>query len=179
MSTPTTQSEEDVEVLIDKWGFGIDVTTSDADQLKEYINTKIRQYEIDKMSDNGLWRMFREDFKNFTPEIFAKLHHRVLSSLSLNLRCAGVWVPSNNQRLSYAMCLTQVLQEETRHEWTMENIREAQEDFLKKPITSVYIDQDGFKYLPPLRPPPDQLPSSPLPQTATHTTTSPTSSVVP
>jgi hypothetical protein len=42
------------------------------------------------MSNNGLWRMFREDFKNFTPEIFAKLHHQVLSSLSLNLRCAGV-----------------------------------------------------------------------------------------
>jgi hypothetical protein len=41
MSTPTTQSEEDWEACIDKWGFGIDVTTCDVNDLKEYINTKI------------------------------------------------------------------------------------------------------------------------------------------
>jgi hypothetical protein len=41
MSTLTIQSKEDWEAYIDKWGFGINVTTYNINNLKEYINTKI------------------------------------------------------------------------------------------------------------------------------------------
>ncbi len=65
-----TQSEAQLgvkqwETRINKWERGIDPKKATNAELQEYIQTKVYQYTLDKMSDDNLWDLFQDNFKDF------------------------------------------------------------------------------------------------------------------
>ena len=53
-----------------KWRYGIDINNVKRDEVLEYIQTKLHFYVEDKVQDSDLWELFREDFKDFSVDVF-------------------------------------------------------------------------------------------------------------
>ena len=59
---------------IKKWRRGIDAENATVDDLEDYIQTKVYQYYLDRMGDDNLWDLFKDDFKNFTTTTFSCIY---------------------------------------------------------------------------------------------------------
>ena len=91
-----------------------------------YINCMLACYRTiyKNRKNEGLWKIFHEDFEGFTFDIF-KLGHRVaVRELREQLVMQGVWVKGPRGSMSYAKTLQDCLDETTPAEWTEETIKE-------------------------------------------------------
>jgi hypothetical protein len=121
-----------------KWKYGIDVTTATDKDILDYMQTKLYDYMSNRVSDDDLWELFQDDFKDFTTDMFTR-NQRETQRLQTCLRCGGVFVASNTKSITIAQKLIDVVNEEEQHKWTETNMKEAELDFKKGPITLVYI----------------------------------------
>lgn len=88
-----------------------------------YIDEKLHIYEKYDLQDLDLWESFQEDFKNFTPEIFAQATRPVLLMLRKFLRQRGVYV-LKKARYPIAQSLVDTIQETEQTEWSESQINE-------------------------------------------------------
>jgi hypothetical protein len=129
----------DLSDKVKKWRYGIDLEKSTTDEVREYIYAKRYQYQTKKTSDINLWELFQDDFKDFTVDTFNRIDRATLQDLKHCLRCGGCYVPQHGKRMTVAQSLIEVIQQDEFHEWTDEEVKEANADLSKGPITSVYI----------------------------------------
>ena len=125
-----------------KWKHGIDPRTITAEEFLEYTETKLYEYTLYHTSDDNLWDLFKDDFKNVTAEQFNTLGRGGLQRLRAYLRCGGVYVAQNSRNKPIAQTLEDILEEEEQHKWTDDDIREAISDLSRGPITSQYITSE-------------------------------------
>jgi len=59
-----------IHALIKKWEDGIDPTNATKTELQEYLTTKLFQYTMNRTTDDNLWDLFQDDFKNFNVAAF-------------------------------------------------------------------------------------------------------------
>jgi len=151
-SIPGSDSESPIPTRkwskrITKWKNGIDLNKSTKDDITEYIQTKLYYYVVDRVQDDDLWELFQIDFSHFDAELF-KEHHRELQNIRRMLRCGGVYVAPNTKNVTMAQRLVEVLEEEEQHEWTQQDLEEADKDLSKGPITSALIKlgTNGFTH---------------------------------
>ncbi len=138
------------EQKIKKWGRGIKLEDATGDDIQDYLDTKIYQYEVDKTGDSNLWDLFQDDFKNFSPATFSRVDRRKLQRLRHYLRCGGVYVAPNHKNLTIAQTLIDVIEEDIQHVWSMDDIEKVREDLENGPITSIFISLEGNRRLTPL-----------------------------
>ena len=124
---------------VKKWRYGIEPDKVTTDEIREYIYAKRYQYQAKKTGDLNLWDLFQDDFKNFTVETFNRPNRATIQDLRHCLRCGGVYVQQNNKRLTIAKSLIAVVEQDEFHEWTDDDVKEANADLSKGPITSIYI----------------------------------------
>ena len=103
------------------------------------METKFYGYAIDRIIDDNLWDLFRHDFEGTTVDQFSSLSRQELVRLRTFLRCGGVYVAPNHRNRTISQSLIEILEEEERHEWTQDDIREASPDLSRGPITSAFI----------------------------------------
>ena len=85
--------------------------------------------------DDGLWSFFQDDFEHFAVNTFSRIHAQHLRSMYTFLRRGGVYVRTKEKRITYAILLHEVAQEERQHPWTQENLDEVYAE----------LDGDGFQ----------------------------------
>ena len=151
MEDSATQTE-DWKAQMKKWDQPLEVTlTTTKDDLSEYLDTKLYQYVLYETSDDNLWDLFKDDFKNFTRATFNRFNRTELQRLRAVLRCGGVYVQQNTNTVTIAQSLLDVLNEDEQHKWTDADIEEARRDLQKGPVLSVFISlEEGNKRLQPL-----------------------------
>ena len=102
---------------IKRWEDGVKLGTATKEDLQEYLSTKLYQYTLNKTTDDNLWDLFKDDFKDFDTATFNRLTCTEIQGLRTYLRCGGVHVEQNHSRLTIAQSLVNVVQEETKHIW--------------------------------------------------------------
>ena len=123
---------------VEKWEYGINMEGAKKEDIREYIQAKMYFYVEDKVQDSDLWELFREDFKDFSVDVF-KQHQRETQRLRQALRCGGVFVAPNTKNITIAQRVAEVLDEEEQHVWTVANLVDAEPDLKRGPILSIYI----------------------------------------
>jgi hypothetical protein len=108
-----------------KHGYGIDTTTSTAEELVDYVNTKIYVHTFEDFTDNSLWCLFQEEFEGFTTEDFKKIRTDIRTKLRNHLLRRGVYVATNSRQYSISDALFDLLQEDQQHEWTDDELVET------------------------------------------------------
>ena len=155
--------EDEWKEKIKKWENGINPVTTTKEDLQEYLDTKLYQYSIDRTTDDNLWDLFKDDFKSFDLLAFNRYNRTELQRLRSYLRCGGVSVDQNTNRLTIAQSLLNVVNEETKRVWNEDDITQfgpVRADLKNGPITSVFVTLEGAgrSDAPNVQPPP------PLPQ---------------
>jgi hypothetical protein len=142
--------EPDWKARMAKWEGGIPTETASKDDFKEYLDTKLYQYTENRSTDDNLWDLFRDDFRDFTIATFKRAYSLTEQQLlRAYLRRGGVYVEQNHQRLSIAQSLVDVLEQETKHPWKDADVvqpGQIRTDLLTGPITSVYLTLEGCGY---------------------------------
>jgi hypothetical protein len=105
------------EARIRKWEDGIDVSKVSREDLHDYCKARMYYYTLKRQSDENLWDLFQEDFRDFDITVFGRMSRTEVYILRAYLRCGGVYVEQNHQRLSVAQSLVNVIEEETKSEW--------------------------------------------------------------
>ena len=105
-------------------------------ELQDYIALKQHEQEEYKLTDHGLWVCCKDDFKQFTAEIWDKVRTSTKSGFRRYLLQHGIYVyPSSNEH-----SLSQVLHEATTsnamHKWTNERFEEATNEIPISEFTS-------------------------------------------
>jgi hypothetical protein len=100
--------------LIEKWEDGIDPATATKAELQEYVTTKMYQYTLHKKSDNNLWDLFQDDFKNFDTAAYNLINCTLIQNLRAQLRCSGVYIEQNHKNLTIAQSFINLAREETK-----------------------------------------------------------------
>jgi hypothetical protein len=112
------------------WGKSID-TLDEKNQTEEILNWHIartlRGWNAMRITDRALWNDFHDEFNGWTLDIFKVANKTALKMLRLHVTTHGVWIRVG-PGISVAKGLYDCLQEDTRHEWTKEDI----EDHLKE-----------------------------------------------
>jgi hypothetical protein len=132
--------------LIEKWEDGIDPVTATKAELQEYVTTKMYQYTLYKKSDDNLWDLFQDDFKNFDAAAYNLINRTLIQNLRAQLRCSGVYIEQNHKNLTIAQSFINLAREETKSVWNEADIVNdgpIRTDLLQGPITSVYLTLDG------------------------------------
>jgi hypothetical protein len=127
-------NHQDAEPL-DNLGYLIDETTwnKSIDPLKEenqkteilngYITQAMQFWTNQRFKDIALWEDFRDDFNEWTFDIFKIVSRGALKALRVYLTTHGVWIRKTSGT-SFAKVLQDCLDEETRYERTKEEIEE-------------------------------------------------------
>jgi hypothetical protein len=66
---------------MEKWKEGINLEASNKDNILDYLNTRLFQYKVEKLTNGDLWELYKEDFANFDINIFSLLEQRYLRRL--------------------------------------------------------------------------------------------------
>jgi hypothetical protein len=120
-----------------KWDFGIDLETCSDEDIQEYATTKLYEYQDNNnYTDDNLWYLFQEDFKDFLLENWAAIPRTVQLNLRKCLRCRGVVVPPNGKSTTMAQALKSVATEDEQGKWTEQEMAAACTDLLNGPIVS-------------------------------------------
>ena len=75
-----------------RWRDGIDVNIAAAKDLTDYLLFKVWQYKENEVTDEGLWSIFGDNFKDFDPGIFSKISLINLRRMFNYLRKGGVYI---------------------------------------------------------------------------------------
>jgi hypothetical protein len=105
-------------VKVKKWENGIDpiVTIMIEDNIKEYLETKLWEYNTNNIKDYMLWEAFQDDFSLFnTIKAWEKIQKRDRRRLRAYLYCSGVYIEENTRYITTVQILLKVVQEETRY----------------------------------------------------------------
>jgi len=51
-----------------KWKDGINLITCSNEEVLDYLDTRLFQYKVEKLTDDYLWELFKEDFSDFDLE---------------------------------------------------------------------------------------------------------------
>jgi hypothetical protein len=139
----------DWDARIEKWSDGIPRDIASKADFKEYLSTKLHEYDKYKSSDYNLWELFRHDFNGFSVQDFKDNYSLPeLQAFRAYLRCGGVYVKITANGHSIAQTLADVLTEETMGEWNDAEIvgsGTVGTDIRKGPITSVFLTPDGLQ----------------------------------
>jgi len=123
-----------------RWKDGIDVNTAAAKDLTDYLLFKVWQYKENEVTDEGLWSIFGDDFKDFDPGIFSKISPINLRRMFNYLRKGGVYVQPKKDRVTYAQLLHDILQEEQPDVWTQEKLDEVYNELADGKFFSVKLN---------------------------------------
>jgi hypothetical protein len=93
--------------------------------IDNHIALSILRYRSRGYTDFDLWEEFRESFEGWTIEILETAHRIALKELRTYLVTHGVWVRKQVGSISFAKTLQDVIDNDVRHEWTEEEIREV------------------------------------------------------
>jgi hypothetical protein len=135
--------------LIEKWEDGIDPATATKAELQEYVTTKMYQYILYKKSDDNLWDLFQDDFKNFDNTAYSLISHMLIQNLRTQLCYSSVYIEQNHRNLTITQSFINLAQEETKSIWNEADIVNngpIRTDLLQGPIISVYLTLDGTGY---------------------------------
>lgn len=110
---------------IRKWEEGINLNNATKEELGEYANTKLYNYEHEGFTDYNLWFMFREEFEGWGKDTFKLLSMNTRTKLRLQLIKQGVYIAPFSKRYPLSDVLFNVLTEEEQHEWTDQELLEA------------------------------------------------------
>jgi hypothetical protein len=117
----------------DDLGYTIDETTwnKEVDPLREENQTKeilnghitwvMQQWTKQRFTDIALWEDFRDEFSEWTFDVLKLASRNALKTLRVYLTTHGVWI-RKTAGTSFAKVLRDCIEEETRHEWTKEEI---------------------------------------------------------
>jgi hypothetical protein len=94
--------------------------------LNGYITHVIQFWINHRFRDGALWEDFRDEFGQWTFDVLKLASRSALKAIRVYLITHGVWI-RKTAGTSFAKVLQDCLDEETRHEWTREEI----EDHLK------------------------------------------------
>ena len=121
-----------------QWGRNFDPRNKDLHN-EECTNTHIvlfiKNQEDEETRDRELWTEFRGHFDGWTKEMFVLATRKATQDLRTTLVQNGVWVPLTD-KASYSDALIQVLDEDSQHKWTEEEILEQLES--NRPFNSKY-----------------------------------------
>ena len=108
-----------------KWSKGINIDPDDINiaDINDFIQFKILEYEVYDFKDSEMWEIYKEDFQNFTVEIFKDCNQFNIQKLRVFLQNNGVWV-KQHRNATVPESLYNTLQEEEPTEWTELEIRE-------------------------------------------------------
>jgi hypothetical protein len=85
--------------------YGIHTGKATADQLEEYVLTKMHVYEKNNFKDSTLWDVFSEDFEAFGLDDFKILRSATKARLRLLLLSRGVFVSKRTKQLTLYQAL--------------------------------------------------------------------------
>jgi hypothetical protein len=68
----------EAEVRIRKWENGINISQATKEDLHDYCKARIHYYTINRQSDENLWDLFQEDFKDFDTTAFGQINRTEL-----------------------------------------------------------------------------------------------------
>jgi hypothetical protein len=89
--------------------------------LNGYITRVMQGWDNQQINDIALWKDFRDEFDGWTLDIFKLASKGALKVLRIYLTTHGVWIKEASG-ISFAKVLHDCLGENTRHEWTKEEI---------------------------------------------------------
>ena len=118
-----------------RWRHGINTQTATDEDLTDFIQFKLWEYNEFKTMDNRLWSFFQNDFKVFSVNTFLRVHKLHLYKMYAFLRRGGVYIRTKEKRTTYAQLLFELTQEERQYSWTQENLLEVYEE----------LDRNGFQ----------------------------------
>jgi hypothetical protein len=101
--------EQEWAMKVRKYGGGIDLGKTTKDELAEFVETKIYMHEKEDFSDNTLWTVFREEFKEFTLEDFRKMRSDTRAKLRKHLLKRGVCIAKHNARITLSNILFDII----------------------------------------------------------------------
>jgi hypothetical protein len=122
------QKPPDLSYPIDEatWNKSIDPLKEEnqkAEILNGYI-THVMQFWINRrFKDIALWEDFRDEFSEWTIDVLKLASRNALKELRVYLTTHGVWIRKTTGT-SFARVLQDCIDEETRYEWTKEEIEE-------------------------------------------------------
>jgi hypothetical protein len=121
---------------IELHGNGIDTDHATQSELEDYVATKTYTYETENFTDDTLWGVYQEDFVDFTVEAFQNLRTDTRAKLRVHLLQRGVYVQAHSKNLSIGKTLFNVLQEDTAHQWTDQELAQTADklDILSKSL---------------------------------------------
>jgi len=93
------------------------------DDVEEYIKAKQEEYQSYGWKDDDLWEQFKDDFSDFTEEIFKTCNLQALRQLRSFLRTRGIKV-TKDRRVTIARSLLRTIQEEEPAAWSTEEIQD-------------------------------------------------------
>lgn len=95
-----TLTEKEWAERANKYGYGIDADEATKEELVEFVQTVIYLHEMQDLTDNNLWAVFREQFEGFTVESFKKIRTDIRSKLRRHLLKRGVFVGKHSNRVT-------------------------------------------------------------------------------
>lgn len=101
-----------------KHASGIDLEKATANDITEYIETKMYLYELGGFTDSELWLLFKEDFEEFTDDNFRTARADIRTKLRSYLLRGGVWVATHSNKKGHHISdvLFDVVNREDDHE---------------------------------------------------------------
>jgi hypothetical protein len=81
----------------------------------------MQQWTKQRFTDIALWEDFRDEFSEWTFDVLKLASRNALKTLRVYLTTHGVWI-RKTAGTSFAKVLRDCIEEETRHEWTKEEI---------------------------------------------------------
>ena len=109
----------------ERWGQEFDVNDEEHHTAKivtGYILYRLKLYQSEEFDDYKLWTWFREDFQDWTKEIFALGENDDVRKLRDHLRAYGVYVPRDGKRIAENLAI--VAKANEYHDWTEEQANE-------------------------------------------------------
>ena len=101
--------EQEWAIKVRKYGGRINLGETIKDKLAEFIETKIYIYKKEDFSDNTLWTIFWEKFKEFTLENLWKIYLNTRAKLQKKLLKREVCIAKYNTRITLSNILFNII----------------------------------------------------------------------
>jgi hypothetical protein len=100
---------------------GQELDLTDPESVAEYIKAKQAKYEECDLMDSDLWEQFKEDFTDFTEQIFKDYDQLTIRKLRSFLRTRGTNT-AKDKYITVARSLARIIQEEDQAPWSIKEI---------------------------------------------------------
>jgi hypothetical protein len=119
------------------------------ERVQKHVEETLRFYRAQPLppTDKILWEWFQGSFALYITRDFKQLALSTQRELRAYLRYSGVYVPGDDA--SIAQALHETANEQERHVWTNNDVKDYQQDLRKGPITSYWITPNRDLRLPP------------------------------